>query len=170
MASNFAPRVINWDDWREVALFTFAAICLLAIVVVVSRLTYEIATWESEQIVSGPAAVSSQWSEFTPAKPLRCTKQYQDIVLEVDPAAGLIIDNLHPDRIQLANGVPLHPEIQLVDSQGNVFVTQVSGSEVESGYVIGGYAPHDGVYTKIRVRVDAPLNLSRIVWNCSRAK
>ena len=175
MASNFRPRVINFDDWRETTLFVIAGICGLSLLVVFGGLIYAIVSSNSEQIVSGPVTLSSEWTEFIPRKPLRPEKQWHNIVLDVDPTEGLVEDNLHDEHMQLANGVNLKPEIQLVDSQGNVFAMQVSRSAVPSRYNNGliGYVsnlPEDRVYTKVRVRSNAPVRLSKIVWHCEQGK
>jgi hypothetical protein len=175
MASTFTPHAINWDDWREVALFTFAGICLVALLVFGTRLVYEIATTDSEQIVSGPVTLSPQWTEFVPVKPLRQAKQFQEIVLDVDASEGLVADNLHTDRMQLSNGAVLHPQIQIVDSQGNVFNAEVNRYPVPSLYqngISGQFSrlPQDLTFAKVRVRSDSPVHLSRIVWHCHQGK
>ena len=175
MANNFHPRAINLDDWREVSLLSFAAICGLVMLLFVGGLIYRIATSDSEVIVSGPVTVSAQWSEFVPKHPLQPQKQTQEIVLDVEPSEGLVEDNLPDDRMQLANGVVLHPEIQLIDVQGNVFDAEVSRYPVPSLYKNGlsGYIanlPKDSEFTKVRVRSDSPVRLSRIVWHCHQGK
>ena len=113
--------------------------------------------------------------EFSPEKPLVPSKQYQVILLEVDPAEALVVDNSNLERIQLGNGVLLKPEIQLVDSQGNVFVAEVYRSPVPSyldDSIVGNVPnlPQDREYTKVRVRSNAPVHLVRIVWYCSKTK
>ena len=175
MASTFTPRAINWDDWREVALFAFAGICLVGLLLFGTRLVYEIATTDSEEIVSGPVTLTPQWTEFVPGKPLRQAKQFQEIVLDVEASEGLVEDNLHGERIQLANGVLLHPQIQIIDSQGNVFDAGVSRYPVPSLYkngISGQFSrlPGDGMIAKVRVRSDSPVRLSRIVWHGHQGK
>jgi hypothetical protein len=175
MANNFRQRAINLDDKREVSLFIVAGVGALALLVIVGGLIYWFATSDSEQIVSGPVSLSSQWTEFVPQKPLRPLKQSQEIVLDVDPSEGLVEDNLHLERIQLSNGSLLLPQIQLVDSQGKVFDAEVSRYPVPSLYKngISGYVsnlPRDREFTKVRVRSDSPVRLSRIVWHCHNGK
>ena len=75
MASTFTQRAINFDDWREVVFFTFVGICAVVILGLATWLVVDLATWDSEQSVSGPVTVSSQWAEFMPRKPLRPAKQ-----------------------------------------------------------------------------------------------
>jgi len=175
MANNFRQRAINLDDKREVSLFIVAGVGAFALLVFVGGLIYWFATSDSEQIVSGPVSLSSQWTEFVPQKPLRPLKQSQEIVLDVDPSEGLVEDNLHLERIQLSNGSLLLPQIQLVDSQGKVFDAEVSRYPVPSLYKngISGYVsnlPRDREFTKVRVRSDSPVRLSRIVWHCHNGK
>jgi hypothetical protein len=175
MASNFSPRVINFDDWREVLLVSIAALCGALLLFFVGANIYAFATSDSEELVSGPVIVSAQWTEFVPQRPLQPRKQTQEIVLDVDPSEGLIEDNLHSDRMQLANGTVLHPQIQLVDSHGNVFDAEVSRYPVPSRYENGlsgsvSNLPKDREFTKVRVRSDFPVRLSRIVWHCHNGK
>ena len=175
MASISTKRIINTDDWREVVFFAVGGICALAILVFGTWLVIGIATSESEQVVSGPVILSSQWLELAPKTSLRPTKQFQNIVLEVDPTEGLVEDNLHPERMQIASGVLLKPEIQLLDSQGNIFVAEVTRSKVPSRYNNGlvGYVsdlPRDRTYARVRVRSNVPIHLSKIVWHCVQGK
>jgi len=175
MASNFNQRAFNLDDWREVLLFSVAGIGALVLLVLVGGFIYGFATLDSEQIVSGPVSLSSQWKEFVPQKPLRPMKQSQEIVLDVDPSEGLVEDNLHLERIQLSNARLLRPQIQLVDSQGHVYDAEVSRYPVPSLYKNGISAyvsnlPKDLEFTKVRVRSDSPVRLSRIVWHCHNGK
>ena len=175
MSSKFSPRVINFDDRREVLLVFTAAICGALLLIFVGALIYKFATLDSEEVVSGPVTISAQWTEFIPQRPLQPSKQTQEIVLDVDPSEGLVEDNLHLDRMQLANGTVLHPQIQLLDSHGNVFDAEVSRYPVPSRYKNGlsGHVPNlpqDGAFTKVRVRSDSPVRLSRIVWHCHEGK
>lgn len=175
MANPFRQRVINLDDWREVALFIVAGVGGIVLFIIFGGFIYWVAFSDSEQIVSGPVTIQTQWTEFVPSKPLRPTKQSQEIVLDVDPSEGLVEDNFNLDRMQLSNGVLLHPQIQLVDSQGNVFNAEVSRYPVPSRYKNGlsGYVsnlPKDREFTKVRVRSDSPVRLSRIVWHCNQGK
>jgi|SRR5215217_57428 len=175
MANNFRQRLINLDDWREVSLFSVAAFCGLLMLLFVGGLIFRIATSDSEVIVSGPVTLSTQWTEFVPQSPLQTQKQTQDIVLDVDPSEKLVEDNVNLDRMQLSSGIILHPQIQLVDAQGNVFNAEVSRYPVPSRYNNGlsGYVtdlPTDRAFTQIRVRSNHALRLSRIVWHCHNSK
>ena len=175
MAHNFRQRIINLDDWREVSLFVVAGAGALLLLIIIGGVIYWLATSDSEQIVSGPVTLSAEWIEFVPRKPLRPLKDTQDIVLDVDPSEGLIEDNLHSDRMQLSSGVLLHPQIQLVDELGNVFNAEISRYPVPSRYKNGlsGYVsnlPKDREFTKVRVRSDSAVRLTKIVWHCHNNK
>lgn len=174
MVTNSHRRVINFDDWREVLLFAFAGLAGLGLIIVVGRFIYGMASSDSEELVSGPVNLSSEWTEFVPLKPLRPRKESQEIVLDVDPSEGLVEDNLNLERMQLSNGVLLHPQIQLIDSEGNVFNAKVSRYPIPSPYRNGlsGYVsnlPQDREFTKVRVRSDSPVHLSRIVGHCHQS-
>ena len=126
MDNHFRQRIINLYDWREVTLFVIAGVAGLVLFIIFAGIIYGLASSDSEQVVSGPVSLSTEWTEFVPPKPLRPTKQSQEIVLDVDPSEGLVEDNLHLDRMELSNGVLLRPQIQLVDSRGNIFDAEVS--------------------------------------------
>ena len=175
MASTFSQRVINFDDWREIVFFLLGAVGGIVILALTILVGVGLLTWDSEVTVSGPVTISSEWAELTPRKPLVPAKQYQLILLEVDPSEALVVDNLHLEHIQLGNGIHLKPEIQLIDSQGNVFVAEVYRSPVPSyldNSIVGNVEslPQDRKYTKVRVRSNAPVRLSRIIWYCSKMK
>ncbi len=175
MTSSFTPRAINFDDWREVVFLTFGSLLGLTVLVIVAWFVIGLLTWNSVETVSGPVTVSSQWMEFSPEKPLLPAKQYQVILLEVDLAEALVVDNLNLEHIQLGSGVVVKPEIELVDSQGNVFIAEVYRSPVPSyldNSIVGNVRdlPQDRKYTKVRVRSNAPVRLARIVWYCSKTK
>jgi hypothetical protein len=69
-----------------VLLFGVAGVGAFVLLILVGGLIYGLATLNSEEIVSGPVSLSSQWTEFVPRKPLRPMKQSQEIVLDVDPS------------------------------------------------------------------------------------
>jgi hypothetical protein len=175
MTSIFTDRRTNFDDYRNVVFLTVGSLCTVIVLGVLACLTIFLLTWSSEEMVTGPVLISSQWAEFSPRKPLVPAKQYQVILLEVDPAEALVVDNSNLERIQLGNGVLLKPEIELVDSEGNIFVAEVYRSPVPSyldNSIVGNVRdlPQDRRYTKVRVRSNVPVRLSRIVWYCSKTK
>jgi hypothetical protein len=175
MTSSFTQRVINFDDWREVVFFTVGILFAITVLGFVTWFVIGMLTWDSERTVSGPVTVSSQWVEFSPEKPLLPSKQHQMILLEAEPFEALVVDNSNLERIRLGNGVLLEPEIQLVDSQGNIFVAEVYRSPVPSyldNSIVGNVRglPQDRKYTRVRVRSNATVHLARIVWYCSKSK
>jgi hypothetical protein len=124
---------------------------------------------KSEQNVVYNRTLTSEWSEFTPPKPLKPTKQVQVLVLVV--AEPLTKSNLDLEHVKLNDGTVVQPEIQLVDQFGNIFVADVSQSATPSPYnnSVFGYVsglPQDRTYTKVRVKSDRELKVSRIVWYC----
>jgi len=164
-------RGINTEDRRQVAFFILGGVSGVIILLFIGYLIVSLALMNSEQQISGPMTISSNWTEITPERPIKPTKQFQEIVLDVNPSEGLVRDNLHAERMQLANGEIVKPEIQLIDQYGNVFVAEVGRYPVPSRYENGisgqiSNLPRDRIYTKLRVRSDNPLRLSRIVWHC----
>lgn len=131
-------------------------------------------TLNSEQNVSGQMTLTPEWVSITPPKPLRPAKQSQEIVLDVDPAEGLVRDNSNLKQIRLASGTVVRPEVQIVDQHGNVFtadwvVRYPTPSRYEHGVSVQFNEPdlpQDRDYTEVRVKSDKPLKLFRIVWHC----
>src|SRR5882672_8544002 len=104
MATLSLNEVINTKDPREVAFFVVAGVCGLVLLALVTLVILGLMNSDSERSLSGPLTLSSDWTEISPAKPIRPDKQHQDIVLYVDPVEGLVKDNQDMERIQLANG------------------------------------------------------------------
>ncbi|HKQ54028.1 MAG TPA: hypothetical protein VJT74_16750 [Pyrinomonadaceae bacterium] len=78
-------------------------------------------------------------------------------------------------NVRLKDGTIVKPEVQLVDQYGNVFDAgvQMAASPSDNNGSITGYVPRlprDRLYTKVRVRSDKPLKVSRIFWRCSTYK
>ena len=164
--------VVNTEDRREGAFFIVAGMCGLVILALVVWIVVGLVTSDSERSISGPLTLSSNWIEIIPAKPIRAAKQHQDIVLYVDPAEGLVKDNLHMERIQLASGALLKPEIQLFDQNGNEFTAAIENYAGNKNGLLGRISelPTERTYTKLRIRSDKAVRLSRVVWHCWNGK
>ena len=122
----------------------------------------------SDREISGELVLSPDWIEITPPKPLSFPKQFQGIVLDVkEPLVG---DNLHLERMQLTDGTVVHPELQLIEQGGNVADIKLERGATPSQHdnSVGGYVsrlPEGQVYTRVRVRCDKPLHVSRVIWH-----
>ena len=118
----------------------------------------------SEQKVAGEMMLTTDWVEITPRRPLRPSKQYQSIVLDV--AEPLVKDNLIDQAIR-PDGTELHPEVVLISERGDVVPVKLRRTPTPSRYenAVSGHVP-DGVYVKVRVRCNKPVRLRRIVWHC----
>lgn len=172
---NVMKEIINTKDRMEVAFFVLSGFCGITLILFVVFLVAGLAAMHSEQEISGPVTLSTDWIEIIPDKPIKPAKQHQEIVLDVNPAEGLVRDNLNLERMQLASGEIVKPEIQLIEQHGETFVAEVDRYPVPSRYEEGlsgqiPNLPEDKIYTKLRVRCDKPLRLSRIVWHCWDSK
>jgi hypothetical protein len=150
----------------------------MALLVIVPALLYgvwllSLMTLDSEQEISGPVTISTEWTEFTPKEPLQPDKETQEVVLN---SAEPLVRNTALHDIRLADGTAVKPELQLIDQSGNVFVADdVDRYPTPSLYNEGiscsvTRLPQDRLYTKVRVRSDKTLKLSRIVWHCHTGK
>ena len=161
----------------KVVLIILGVICII-LLFLFGLFVYSLATLDSEQRVTGKVMLNSEWIQIKPKKPLKPDKQDQEIVLDVDPAEGLVRNNSDLERMQLANGTVIHPECQIVDQFGNGYTANFvirypTPSLYENGISCSFYnpdLPQDRVYTEVRVKCDVPLRLSRIVWHCHTGK
>lgn len=172
MATLPTKEVINTQDPREVIFFIVAGSCGLVLLALVAWIVVGLVTSDSKRSLSGPLTLSSNWIEISPDKPIRPAKQYQDIVLYVDPVDSLVKDNLHWERIQTTGGAQLKPEVQLFDQTGNMFTASVVNSESNENSLVAQIPelPTDRTYNTLRLRSDKPIRLSRVVWHCWNGK
>lgn len=122
----------------------------------------------SDQKVSGELVLSPEWVEITPDEPLSFPKRSQGIIIEVvEPLAQ---DDLKLERIRLTDGTRIRPELQLVERDGRVANVELlrGHSNNVGGHV--GRLPGGRVYTKVRVRCDRPLRVSKIIWHSWNGK
>lgn len=121
-----------------------------------------------DQKVSGELVLSPEWVEITPDEPLSFPKRSQAVILDV--AEPLVRGDMDWARVRLADGTLIRPELQLVERDG-----RVTDVELLRGYSnnVGGHVgrlPGGRVYTKVRVRCDRPLRVSRIIWHSWNGK
>ena len=161
------PRGRAWT-FNQKALAVITAVVIGIPSLLFGLLILVILSMDSEQKVAGEMTLTSDWVEIVSRRPLRPSKQYQSIVLEV--AEPLVKDNWYGQVVR-PDGTELHPEVILVNEQGDAIPVNVRRSMTPSRYgnAISGRVP-DGVYLKVRVRCDKPLRLRRIVWHCWQGK
>lgn len=68
----------------------------------------------------------------------------------------------------MADGTPLHVDVQLLDPDGNVVDLKPLKAPSPSLYenAIIGWAAEKRTYVKVRLKSDRPLRVSRVVWHC----
>ncbi len=119
--------------------------------------------------ISGPVKLERQWLEINFKEPLSPERPANEI--------SLVFEEVYEDRVagrglQLPNGQLLSPEMQLVDSQGEVFeLNQVAalgprGLSRSMGDPINWKEtlPRDRTYRALRIRSDTIVNVTRIFW------
>ena len=123
---------------------------------------------QSDREISGGLVLSPEWVEITPDEPLSFPKRSQGVTLDV--AEPLARDDLNWERVRLADGTLIRPELQLVERDGSVTDVELlrGHSNNVGGYV--GRLPGGRVYTKVRVRCDRPLRVSKIIWHSWNGK
>ncbi|HZS46800.1 MAG TPA: hypothetical protein VFC63_17135 [Blastocatellia bacterium] len=119
-------------------------------------------------------AVSSEWIEIIPQKPLTAEKDRNDIILSIEGYLHNIHEPFHP--IKMPDGTVVNPEIQIVDQDGIVYPLKFSlriGSSLGFGGVPSAKwdkSVRNRVYVKVRIRCDEPITLSKVFWACSYMK
>lgn len=129
--------------------------------------------------VSGPVAISSEWLEFKPDKPLKAEKDLQMILLELEPP---LKDDFYSQGtgsnrgkgILMPDGDVINPEIQVVDQYGNAFQLVYSGARQTFSPVYDlpypNKWPRDRQYTTVKIRSSKPIKCKAIYWFCESAK
>lgn len=128
--------------------------------------------------ISGPASLGEEWAEFRPAAPLKAEKNFQWVVLELEPPFkyDLKREGDGPKKgqgILMPDGDVINPEIELIDQYGNVFRFVWAGAKGDAPVYDLPYPdklPRDREYTAIRIRSPRPVKCKAIYWLCESSK
>lgn len=144
-------------------VFIFAAVTLVGFTGVVGYAFYN--SKPNYRVVAKNVEIDSEWKEIIVDPPMIAAKTKQMVLL-----SGKGLDTRSGDNefeAYLSDGTTVKLEIEIVDSEGNIYETRLStmnylgpgfGSAQKMGF------PKDREYTKIRLRSDKPITLSKIYW------
>lgn len=129
---------------------------------------FDAARAHSDREISGELVLSPEWVEIALDEPLSFPKRSHGIVLDV--AEPLVRDNINFKRPRLTDGTLIRPELRLVERDGSVAEVELMRALTPSIHdnSVSAYVrplPGERVYTKVRVRCDRPLRVSRIIWH-----
>jgi hypothetical protein len=126
--------------------------------------------------IVGSITISPDWIEIVPTEPLRPDREFQYVVLDIEPPvksnAPQSLGLLLPDDSVVV------PQIQLIDQDGKVYELNVAyqrGGEKfgpppsrpwETGFASHEDLPKGRVFRAIRIRCDKPIRCARIYWRC----
>jgi hypothetical protein len=123
-----------------------------------------------EQEISGPLTTSTEWVVITPKEPLAPERERHEVILYFSTPQG--VDHKTPG-IRSADGSVFTPEVQLVDTGGNVFTLNKITALDPTGIglsmrnlALEDVLPVDKTYPTVRLRSSRPLSFSRILWRC----
>lgn len=114
------------------------------------------------EVIQKAMAVSKEWSELTPTRPLRCDRKDQEILIEVATAHENDTKNW---KLLLRDGSVAIPEIQLVDTDGvqhNLDERSFWGAIVFRSHSL----PNHKDFASVMIRSNKPIEVSKITWNC----
>ncbi len=116
-----------------------------------------------QHIIATDITVGADWQELQISPPQRAWRDSQHIILNVEEYERTIGG---PFEIRLKDGMVVKPEVQIIDSKGNVLVLE---DNMRLGNTIGfspngGFAEDARKYTQIRIRSDKPLKISKLSW------
>jgi hypothetical protein len=128
--------------------------------------------------LSGPVEIAGDWIEFQPKTPLRAEKDFQWVVLDLEPPFKDDVYNEGKGSekgkgILMPDGEIVNPELEITDQYGNKFNLVYKGSR--EGGPIYGYTPPDKLprdreYKTIRIRSSKTIKCKAIYWFCESAK
>jgi hypothetical protein len=113
--------------------------------------------------VAGPTTVDSSWSEITPDEPLKPKGDAQEVGLYLEEPYKHEL--LGPDGVRMPDGSIVLPQVQIVDSDGNILELSFSGARGEQ-CIIYRIPKGQGKtsYQALRVRADREITLKSIYW------
>lgn len=132
------------------------------------------------QPISGAVDVSNEWVNIVPPEPLKSIQVRQEIYLEIPGVSTWSVED--GKTVEYEDGRSGKIEGTLYDDQGQSYELAISG---KSGGLYLSYKlppithdsapvstrfPRDRSYSKLRVRSDVPVSLSKIEWVCSTPK
>lgn len=131
---------------------------------------------ELEIDLHGPLTVSSEWTDITPARPMKAERAENAVMF--DFASALNERDVITERdvskwgIRTADGSVVMPEVELVDEKGNVYPLRVSnfGTKGVGFHMVDPEThlenlPRDRTYRTVRIRCSRPISFSRVYWS-----
>lgn len=114
--------------------------------------------------LKGDVTLSPEWTEITPDKPLKPTREFQQVVLGLsEPYVGDFLAK----GVRVPDGSIVTPQVQLVDEKGNVFDLKYGGFRGRMNIYFSNFdqLPKDRNYRTVRIRSEKPIHCNKIYWS-----
>jgi hypothetical protein len=114
--------------------------------------------------IKGPITITSEWTEIKLNPPLKPEREEHDVVLYLaEPYTG---DLLHAGGVNLPDGSVVMPEVQIVDTEGNIYTLKATGFRGKElmRFTLRGQLDNRE-YRSVRIRSAKPINCKEIIWS-----
>jgi hypothetical protein len=119
--------------------------------------------------IKGEVTLSPEWLEIKPNKPLKPTREFQQVVLGLaEPYVG----DFGAKGVRLPDGSVVTPQVQLVDENGNIFDLKYGGFRGRMNIYFSNFEqlPKDRNYRTVRIRSEKPIHCNKIFWSSYYSK
>ena len=117
----------------------------------------------TDHTIASVTTISTEWLEITPEKPLKPEKDEQQVGLYLEGPFSSPLDA--PDGVRVADASVVTPEVELVDTEGNVIRLEWSGTRGTRILSFGLLKKLGGrEYRTVRIRADKPIKCKEILW------
>jgi hypothetical protein len=115
------------------------------------------------QLINTPVHITKEWSEFVPPQPLRCDLNDQEILVEVATPHETETKGW---GVVLRDGSVANPEVRMLDTAGTQYNLDERSFWGPAMCFRGRALPNHRDFAKVLIRSDAPVDVSKITWNC----
>ena len=119
--------------------------------------------YDMTELIDAPVHITKDWSEFSLARPLRCDRTDQEILIKVATPHQLDAKSW---GVVLPDGSVATPEVQVRDTSGRQYNLDQRSFWGDAMCFQGRTLPNQQDFAKVMVRSDVPIDVSKIAWNC----
>ena len=115
------------------------------------------------ELINAPVHVTRDWVELTPPQPLKCDLNDQEILVEVATPHETETKGW---GVVLRDGSVANPEVRMLDKAGTQYNLEERSFWGPALCLRGRVLPNHTDFTKVMIRSEVPIDVSKITWNC----
>ena len=118
-----------------------------------------------DQTLASDLSVSTEWTDIKADPPLQTRRRMTQLVMTIPNYKA---DKQSIYEIKLPNGITVQPQIEVIDTEGNVYELSHSGYTLTGDKDLILFRPKGGfpdtTFERVRIRSDAPFICEEIFW------